>query len=105
MVELRFGPRLQVAFGALAGAGITFLMFALNYLIFPFIPYAADYGGPIAFFDLFILPILVAWAAYRKWKVFAFSVTMVIASLFLIELLFSTYYWVTSLAITARLAA
>jgi hypothetical protein len=80
-------------------------MFVLNYLIFPFVPYASVYGGPIAFFDLFVLPILVAWAVYRKWKVFAFSVTMVIASLLLIELLFGTYYWVTSLTITARLAA
>ena len=103
MGELRLGSRLEVAFGALAGAGLTFLMFELNYVILPFVPDAADYGGPIVFFDLFILPILVAWAVYRKQKAFAFSVTMIIVSLLTIEVLFSTYYWVTPLTIMATL--
>jgi len=77
-------------------------MFELNSLIFVFVPNASDYGGLIALFDLFILPIVVAWAAHRKWKMFAFSVAMVIVSLLTIELLFSTYYWVVSLTISAR---
>ena len=102
MGGLRYDPRLQVAFGVLAGAGLAFLMFELNYVIFPHIPASANYGGPLAFFDLFILPIVIAWAVHRKWKVFAFSVTMVIASLLTIELLFSSYYWVASLVIPAR---
>jgi len=96
---LRLSPRLEIELGGLAGVGYTLLMYAVNYWIILLIPGAADYGGPIVLFDLFIMPILIAWAVYRKRKLFAFSVAMIIASLLTVELLFGTYYLVTSLMI------
>jgi len=96
---LRLSPILEVVLGALAGVGFTLLMFGVNLWVVPHIPDVADYGSPIGIFDLFILPIVVAWVVYRKRKVIAFSATMVIVSLLTVELLIGTYYLATTLTI------